>query len=228
MKKDNNRPSDDLTRQAWNEEAAAEQLFADMTETAEAKPAEQREEKEPDPMKRLTELENENNELKDKYLRSMAEFENFRRRSNQEKSEWIKLATQKLALEICDVMDNFERALCQVEDSDRDSAFVKGVTQIEQQLRGILGKEGVCRIEALGTEFDPSLHEALAHVPSDYDANQVAVIIQNGYTMHNKVLRPVRVAVSSGKPENAAETEPPAEDKSSGGKDPDIINIEVR
>lgn len=147
---------------------------------------------------RISTLEAEAADWKDKYLRAMAEFENFRRRSNQEKADWIKLATQKLALEICDVLDNFERAISQVDEAQKGDHFVKGVLMIEQQLRNALDKEGVKKIDALGKDFDPSYHEALAHIPSDYDENQVAAVIQNGYLMHDKLLRPARVAVSSG------------------------------
>ncbi len=153
--------------------------------------------KEPEP----TELElmsKERDEWKDKYLRSMAEFENYRRRSTQEKTDWIKRSTEKLALEVCDVLDNFERALLQMEPEHAEDKFVKGILLIEQQLRSVLLREGVKKIEALGAEFDPGLHDALAHIPSDYDENIVAAIIQNGYTMNDKVIRPVRVAVSNG------------------------------
>ncbi|HPK83490.1 MAG TPA: nucleotide exchange factor GrpE [Candidatus Syntrophosphaera sp.] len=224
MKKKKDKLNEDFEKKAFQEEQAAEKASEELAANASDET-----QNEPDLMKRMTELEQENQELKDKYLRSMAEFENYRRRSIAEKSDWIKLATQKLALEICDVMDNFERALNQVEEAAREDAFVKGVTQIEQQLRGVLGKEGVCRIDALGKEFDPALHEALAHIPSEYEANLVAAVIQNGYTMHDKVLRPVRVAVSSGKHEaNQAETEPPAEDKPSSGNGSDSINIEIK
>ncbi len=181
------------------------------------------------PREIIAQWERENAEGKEKSLRSMAEFENYRRRSIQEKSDWIKLATQNLAQEVCDVMDNFERALAQLTDADREHSFIKGVMQIEQQLRSVLGREGVCKIEAQGKEFDPSLHEALAHIPSEFDANLIAAVIQNGYTMHDKVLRPVRVAVSSGKfDESQPATEPPAEDKPSGGNGSDRINIEVK
>lgn len=229
MKKKKDKQGMELEMRAYQEESTAEAASEKVAAAAETETGPQEEQKEPDPMQRVAELERENQELKDRYLRSMAEFENYRRRSIAEKSDWIKLATQKLALEICDVMDNFERALSQEEAADHDNAFVKGVTQIEQQLRSILGKEGVCKIEALGEEFDPSLHEALAHIPSEYEANLVAAVIQNGYTMHDKVLRPVRVAVSSGKHENKqTETEPPTEEMPSGGKGADVINIEVK
>lgn len=149
----------------------------------------------------LFKLNKERDEWKDKYLRSMAEFENFRRRTNQEKADWIKRSTEKLALNVCDVLDNFERALAQFAELDKDEKLFQGVSLIEQQLRNVLEKEGVVKIEALGQDFDPALHEALAHIPSeDFEENTVAAIIQNGYTMQNIVIRPVRVAVSSGKP----------------------------
>ena len=152
------------------------------------------------PEDRASQLEKELAELKDKYLRNMAEFDNYRRRSNQEKADWIKLATQKLALEVCDVLDNFERALAQVGEEHKDDKLIKGFAMIEQQLRTVLEKENIRKIDAQGKEFDPQWHEALAHIPSEYDENVVAAVIQNGYMIHDKVLRPARVAVSSGNP----------------------------
>lgn len=135
---------------------------------------------------------------KDKYLRIMAEFDNFRKRSNAEKADWIRLATQKLALEICDVADNLERALAQGSADELATPFGKGVQMIEKQLVSALEKEGVKKISALGEEFNPEFHEALAHIPSEMQENMVAAVIQNGYLMHDKVLRPARVAVSNG------------------------------
>lgn len=138
-------------------------------------------------------------ELKDKYLRTMAEFENYRRRTSAEKAEWIRQATKDLALHICDVLDNLERALIQASVEERESPFGKGIILIEKQLAKILEREGIKKIEALGQEFNPEYHEALAHIPSEYEENIVAAIIQNGYMMNDKVIRPVRVAVSNGK-----------------------------
>jgi len=147
---------------------------------------------------KVAELEKEVNEWKDKYLRSMAEFENYRKRSLAEKADWIKLTTQKFALEICDVLDNLERAMLQGTEPELETPFGKGVAMIEKQLRSALEKEGVKKIEALNQKFDPEFHDALAHIPSELEENTVAAIIQNGYTMHDKVLRPARVAVSNG------------------------------
>ena len=95
------------------------------------------------PEERIAELEIEIAELKDKYIRSMAEFENFRNRSNREKADWIKLSTQKLALKVCDVLDNLERALEQVDEEAKEDKLIKGFVLIEQQLRKVLESENV-------------------------------------------------------------------------------------
>jgi molecular chaperone GrpE len=147
-------------------------------------------------------LEVELAEMKDKYIRAAAEFENFRKRNIAEKASWIKNANERIVLELCDVVDNFERALHPDIEKNRQ-AFEKGIELIFQQLNNLLKKEGVSKIEALEQEFDPKFHEALAHIPSDMEENKIAAIIQNGYLMNDKVIRPVRVAVSNGeKPEN--------------------------
>lgn len=150
---------------------------------------------------KIAALEIEVAEMKDKYMRAAAEFENFRRRNISEKADWIKNANERIVLELCDVLDNFERALHPEIEKNRES-FEKGIELIFQQLSNLLKKEGVEKIEALEEEFDPNIHEALAHIPSELDDNLVAAVIQNGYRMNNKVIRPARVAVSNGqKPE---------------------------
>ena len=186
--------------------------------------------KEQELMKRIAELEKECAEWKDKYLRSIAEFENYRRRSNEEKADWIKMATQKFALEICEVADNFERALKQVSEDKKDDSFVKGMMMIAEQLKRVMEKEGITKIDALGKPFDPVIHDALAHIPSEYEENTVAAIIQNGYMMYDKLLRPVRVAVSSGKLEQkSAESEPKEiyEATESKGEDSNDLDIKI-
>ncbi len=142
-------------------------------------------------------LKKENAELKEKLLRRAAEFENFRKRSFVEKADWIKNANKRLILEICDVVDNFERALHPDTENNRE-AFEKGIGLIFDQLNDLIKKEGVKKIEAENKEFDPQLHEALAHIPSDKKENIVTAVIRNGYMMNEKVIRPARVAVSNG------------------------------
>lgn len=151
-------------------------------------------------------LQNEYEELKDKWIRGAAEFENFRKRTFSEKANWIKNATERLVLELCDVVDNFERALHPEVEKNRE-AFEKGIDMIFQQIEMVLKKEGVKKIDALGEEFDPKYHEALAHIPSELEENKIVAVIQNGYIMNEKVIRPVRVAVSNGEKPKKPESE---------------------
>jgi len=133
---------------------------------------------------------------KDKWLRTVAEFENFRRRSTIEKSTWIKNATERLVLQLCDVVDNFERALLQKHDNGK--SYEKGIKLIYKQLLDLLTKEGVKKIEALNEDFDPKYHEALSKIPSEEEEDKIVAVIQNGYIMNEKIIRAARVAVSNG------------------------------
>ncbi len=178
----------------------------EAVEAAETVEVEVEEKKEPTMEEKLENLEKDVNVWKDRYMRNMAEFENFRRRSLKEKSDWIKTATESIVVSLCDVMDNFERAWEQVEEDELEKPFIKGVKQIEQQLNSILTKEGVKKVESKQLEFNPEFHEALAHIPSELEENIIAAVIQNGYTLNGKLIRPARVAVSNGvKPQPVAE-----------------------
>lgn len=152
----------------------------------------------PEDVNREKQLEDDIAHWKDKYVRSMAEFENYRKRTLKEKSDWIKSSNESILLAICDIMDNFERAMGQMKDDHQEDPFIKGIIQIKQQLDNLLTKEHVEKIESEGKNFDPSVHEALAHIPSDSDEDKIVAVIQNGYTLYDKVIRPARVAVSNG------------------------------
>jgi len=155
----------------------------------------------------LEELKQEVDKLNERRIRTAAEFDNFRRRSNSEKSRWIKNATERLVMEICEVLDNFERALDPEKEFDDIASFRKGIELIYQQLQNILNKEGVQKIEALGQDFDPNYHEALAHIPSELEENKVAAVIQNGYRMNEKVIRAAKVAVANGEEQQEKQEE---------------------
>jgi len=151
----------------------------------------------------LEKLETERDEFKDKWLRTLAEFDNFRKNTLKEKSDWMKYSNEKIVLEICEVFDNFERAFSVELNSEGFEAFKKGIELIYQQIETLLKRNNVTKIDCLEKEFDPNFHEALAHIPSELDENMIAAVIQNGYRMKEKVIRPARVAVSNGvKPEN--------------------------
>jgi molecular chaperone GrpE len=147
-----------------------------------------------DTERRLADLEAERDALRDRLLRAAAEFENFRRRNAEERVQWIRNATERLSLEFCDVLDNFDRALATPEGQ----GFVEGVKMIRQQVESLLKKEGVERIEARDTVFNPMVHEAVAVIPSPAEQNRVVEIVQNGYLMNGKVIRAAKVVVSSG------------------------------
>ncbi|MCB5249988.1 MAG: nucleotide exchange factor GrpE [Candidatus Cloacimonadales bacterium] len=150
----------------------------------------------------LDKLMDERDEFKDKWLRTLAEFDNFRRNTLKEKSDWVKYSNEKLVLEICDVFDNFERALTTEVKEANFEAFKEGIALIYQQIEGLLKRNNVTKIEYENKEFDPNFHEALAYIPSEYDENTIAALIQNGYKMNDRVIRAARVAVSNGtKPE---------------------------
>ncbi|MDP8209388.1 MAG: nucleotide exchange factor GrpE [Candidatus Stygibacter australis] len=157
-------------------------------------------------LEKIMQLEREKAEMKDKWLRSVAEFENFRRRSTVEKSTWIKNANQRLILELCDVTDNFERALAGDHDEGNAKHYQKGIEMIYNQISNILKREGVEKVETDKRDFNPEYHEALAHIPSELKENKIAATIQNGYLMNGKLIRAARVAVSNGeKPEKTAD-----------------------
>ena len=155
----------------------------------------------------VTELERQVQQMQDKWLRTAAEFENYRRRTESEKNEWILRGTRELVLKVCDVLDNFDRAIETGVQEHQFENFLKGVEMIHKQLEGVLAREGVSRIEAQGALFDPMVHDAVSHIPSPEPSDTVINVVQNGYIMHDRVIRPARVVVSRGPQENENEIE---------------------
>lgn len=151
--------------------------------------------------KRIEELENEVSDMKDKYMRAMAEAENIRKRTAKEKIDGIKRANKGLLLSLINFMDNFERALKSFDNDEtiKGSEYYKGIELIHKQFIDFLTDNGVSEIEALGEEFDPNLHEALTmlEVP-DIDKEQVVEVYAKGYKLNDELLRTAKVVV--GKP----------------------------
>ncbi len=141
--------------------------------------------------------EDEIAQLNDKLLRLGAEFDNFRKRSNREKEELRKYATENFMLDMLDVCDNFERALHSAKSADDSKSIVEGVEMVLKHFILILEKEGVKKIECKGEEFDPHLHEAMMHIETDeYPDNTIIDVHKPGYMLHSKVIRPVMVTVA--------------------------------
>ncbi|WP_018702495.1 nucleotide exchange factor GrpE [Anaeromusa acidaminophila] len=134
-------------------------------------------------------------EAEDRYKRLYADFDNFRRRSRQEKEELSNVVAQNLILELLPVLDNFERALSSL--SEEEAAGIgSGVSMIYRQLFGALEKAGLSVVEAEGKEFDPQYHEAVLRV-EDADQAEGTIVqeLQKGYSVKGKVIRPSMVKV---------------------------------
>lgn len=132
---------------------------------------------------------------KDKYLRLLAEYDNFRKRSVKERLDASADATAKAALEVISVIDNFERAMA-AECSDE--SYKKGVEMIYGQFTEVIKKLGVEEIDALGKEFDPNLHNAVSQVEDEnFGENTVSQVYQKGYKLGDKVIRCAMVVVAN-------------------------------
>lgn len=141
----------------------------------------------------------ENRDVQDRYLRTLADFENFRKRSEREKSDFYKYALSGLLKELLPVLDNFDRALEHAEEGDD---FHKGTLLVYKQLFGILQKYGLRPIEQSSVPFDPKIHEAVVREEnSSVPSHTVVAVLQKGYFLHDRVLRPAMVKVAVGGPE---------------------------
>lgn len=137
----------------------------------------------------------EDEELNTKYMRLMADFQNYKRRTEKEKSDIYAYANEKIVSELLDVIDNFERAL---EHGEGDEGFVQGMNNIFKIFKGVLEKSGLEEIEALGAEFDPNFHNAVMTEDSnDYESGFVTQVLQKGYKLNGKVIRPTMVKVAN-------------------------------
>lgn len=135
-------------------------------------------------------------ELEDKVKRQLAEFENFRNRSEKEKASMYEMGARSVIEKMLPVIDNFERGLAAIPEDEQDSALATGMQMIYKQLSGELEAIGVKPIEALGQEFDPNFHNAVMQTESDeYDSGVVAQELQKGYMYHDTVIRHSMVSV---------------------------------
>lgn len=148
----------------------------------------------PDPM---AELARERDEYKDQFLRTLAEFQNFRRRAVQEREDLRRFATEELVRTLIPVLDNFDRTIAAFDQGATMEAILEGVKAIDRQLRAALEGVNVKRLNAVGMAFDPEHHEAIASVASgDYPEETVVEELEPGYKMGERVIRPARVKVA--------------------------------
>ena len=201
MTKEKNQPQEEDALK--NEEMAAKE--AAQTENTQAEEAAQEEEApaeektvEEQLADMLAEAQQMVAEERDKYLRLSAEFDNYRKRTLKEKAELIKNGGEKTLTAILPVLDDFERALKNMEASEETKAMKEGVELIFSKFQKILGQEGLQKIETEGQAFDTDFHEAIALIPAPSDdlKGKILDCVQTGYMLNEKVIRHAKVAVA--------------------------------
>jgi molecular chaperone GrpE len=148
-------------------------------------------------------LKEENGQLKDKLLRTLADMDNLRKRLEREKAEATLYAASNFARDLLSVADNFSRALAAVTPEQRTAAdemssnLLAGIEVTERELTNVLERHGIRRIDAMGQKFDPHMHQAIFEVPTaDHPAGTVVQVMQNGYAIGTRCLRPALVGVA--------------------------------
>jgi molecular chaperone GrpE len=150
-------------------------------------------------------LREEAQEAQDRALRALAELENYRKRARREMEDERRFANQGLLLDLLPVVDNVARAIEAAEKSPEAAAVTTGFKMVAQQLEQILSRYHCTRISALHEPFDPHRHQAIAQQPSaEWPGNTVLIVAQQGYQLHERVLRPAQVIVSTGSAAGAA------------------------
>ncbi len=195
---------EDIAEEELNE-TQEQQEQTENAETAGTEPGEEKEVKEEENGgdEQQAEAQPEETQEEDgekKYLRLMADFQNYKRRAEKEKRDLYSYANEKIMGELLEVMDNFERALQQNANAAEDggAGFVEGMEMIFKQLTSVLEKEGLKEIEALGEDFDPNVHSAvMTEETEEYESGKVSGVMQKGYTLNGKVIRPSMVKVVS-------------------------------
>lgn len=163
------------------------------SETKEAQKDDDSSESKQDETAETKESEKEEEDLNTKYMRLMADFQNYKRRSEKERAEIHAFANEKIVIQLLEVMDNFERAL----GHDVEESFKEGMVMIFEQLKNVLKQSGVEEIKAANETFDPKFHNAVMMEETDaVESGTVSEVLQKGYTLHGKVIRPAMVKVA--------------------------------
>jgi len=151
---------------------------------------------------RIAELEQAYEEQKNLYLRTLADFQNYRRRQQEEMERQRGLLLESLMTELLPILDNFERALQAAEATLELEPLIEGVRMTERQIKAVLARYDIHPIDAIGQPFDPNLHEAIQRVETtDYEDGIVIDEVERGYRMGERILRPSRVIVAKRPPE---------------------------
>lgn len=187
-----------LQDEAEETEAVTEETVTESSEEPTEDKEDKKDKKKNKADKKVEELKEKIKELEDGRLRQIAEFQNFRNRTEKEKSQMFDMGAKNVIEKILPVVDNFERGLASIPEDEKNSSFAQGMEMIYKQLMTELGNLGVKPIEAKGTEFNPDFHNAVMQVESDeLESGMVAEELQKGYTYHDIVVRHSMVSVVS-------------------------------
>ena len=186
----------ELEKEKTESEASKEEAKASDTENKEASKEEKKEEKTSE--KKKDPKDEKIDELNDKLKRSMAEFDNYRKRTDKEKSAMYEIGAKDVIEKILPIVDNFERGLNSIPEDAKGTAFADGMEKIYKQFVKILDDMGVKPIEAVGKPFDPNFHNAVMHVEDEnLGENVVAAELQKGYTYKDSIVRHSMVQVAN-------------------------------
>lgn len=147
---------------------------------------------------KIRHLEDEVQEHKDRYLRTLAEMDNMRRRHERERQDLLKFASEKLLQDLLPVLDSFEKATAAATESS--NAIVEGIRMVHKQLTHVLETNGLKAVDAVGKTFDPNLHQAIQRIEGDVTEETVKDEYQRGYTLNGRLIRPSMVSVLVPKP----------------------------
>ncbi len=162
----------------------------------------------PNPAEEIARLRAELAEAQEQVVRAQAELENFRKRTHRQAEQDRKYAILPIVRDFLPAFDNLDRAIASAEQHEQAAGLLEGVKMVSDQLLAVLSKYDCRPIEAAGETFDPNHHEALAHQPSDdRPAGAVLGVVQRGYQLHDRVIRPAQVFVSSGPASSPEEPE---------------------
>ncbi|MBS1718113.1 MAG: nucleotide exchange factor GrpE [Armatimonadetes bacterium] len=165
--------------------------MSEVTET-DVKPEDEQEE-----ISLVEKLTKERDELQDQLLRALADFQNYRKRTQAEMETFRQFAAEDLVLKLLPILDNFERTLEAYEKGASAESLLEGIKAIDRQFRSVLEAKNVAKIKAHMEQFDPELHDAIAaEVTDEHEEGTVLQELESGYKMANKVIRPARVRVS--------------------------------
>ncbi|MAE08992.1 MAG: nucleotide exchange factor GrpE [Bacteroidetes bacterium] len=149
--------------------------------------------------KKIDELQDQYNELNDKYLRIYSEFDNYRKRTNKERLELLKSASHEVIVDLLPVLDDFDRAITAIDEHGVDEETKKGLLLIYNKLYSILSQKGLESMDSVGKDFDTDYHEAITNIPAPSKdlVGKVVDVVEKGYLLNGKIIRFAKVVIGS-------------------------------